>query len=107
MATLGALSVVLGVMQLVGGTELGRVIITRLPPGAKIGVHADEGKYAERFTRHQIALESSPGNVFICGGEQFCPQTGDLYWFNHQLEHEVINNSMSDRYTMIIDCRIE
>ncbi len=107
MATLGARETVLGVMQLVGGWELGRVIVTRLPAGGRILGHADEGQYAERFTRHQLALESLPGNVFICGGEEFCPQTGDLFWFNHQLEHAVINNSVSDRYSMIIDCRIE
>lgn len=107
MAILGALATVLGVMQLVGGSELGRVMITSLPPGARILPHADEGAYAERFTRHQIMLQCEPGNVFKCGGESLAPSSGDLFWFNHHLEHEVINNSAHERLALIIDCRID
>src|SRR5438552_4088155 len=105
MAVLGARETVLGVMQLVGGSELGRVIITRLPPGCKIGAYADEGAYSERFTRHQIMLQCEPGNVFKCGEESLAPTSGDLFWFNHHLEHEVINNSVSSRISLIVDCR--
>lgn len=107
MALLGALGTVLGVMQLVGGSELGRVIITRLPPGAKIHPHADEGGYAKRVTRHQLLLQSLPGNVFRCGEESISPLSAELWWFNTALEHEVINNSQDDRLALIIDCRID
>lgn len=107
MALLGALNTVLGVMQLVGGSELGRVIITRLPPGARILPHADEGKYARRMTRHQIMLQSLPGNVFRCGEESISTLSTELWWFNTELEHEVINNSQDDRLALIIDCRID
>lgn len=107
MAILGALATVLGVMQLVGGSELGRVMVTRLPPGAKIGLHADEGGYARRFTRHQLMLQCAPGVQFICGGETFCASGGDLFWFNSHLEHEVINNGPDDRIALIVDCRID
>ncbi len=107
MAVLNARETVLGVMQLVGGWELGRVIVTRLPPGGRIFPHADEGAYARRFTRHQIMMQSLPGNVFKCGGESISPLTGELWWFDTSLEHEVINNSETDRIAIIIDCRID
>lgn len=107
MAVLEAKATVLGVMQLVGGSELGRVIVTRLPPSARITPHADEGGYAARFTRHQIMLQCEPGNIFKCGGESLAPTSGDLFWFNHRLEHEVINNSSADRIALIVDCRID
>ena len=107
MTLLEAKGTVLGIMQLVGGSELGRVIITRLPPGARILPHADEGIYAQRMTRHQIMIQCLPGNVFRCGEESISPTTGDLFWFNSSLEHEVINNSQDDRIAMIVDCRIE
>jgi hypothetical protein len=107
MAILGAMATVLSVMQLVGGSELGRVMITSLPSGARILPHADEGLYARRMTRHQLMLQCMPGVQFICGGETFCAQTGDLFWFNSILEHEVINNSADDRFAMIIDVRID
>lgn len=107
MALLGALGTALSVMQLVGGSELGRVIVTRLPSGAHILPHADEGEYARRMTRHQIMLQCEPGNVFKCGDESLAPATGDLFWFNTALEHEVINNSAHDRLALIVDCRID
>ncbi len=107
MATLGARETVLGVMQLVGGWELGRVIITRLPAGGRILPHADEGAYARRFTRHQIMLQSLPGNVFKCGGESISPLCGELWWFDSSQEHEVINNSSDDRLVLIVDTRID
>lgn len=107
MALLGALATVLGVMQLVGGSELGRVIVTRLPSGARIHPHADEGAYARRMVRHQIMLQSLPGNVFRCGDEIISPLSAELWWFNTALEHEVINNSQDDRLALIVDCRID
>ena len=107
MTILGAMGTALGVMQMVGGSELGRVIITRLPPGGRITPHADEGSYARRFTRHQLMLHCLPGNIFRCGEEELTPTTGDLFWFNSALEHEVTNNSADDRVAMIIDSRID
>ena len=107
MTILGAMPTVLGIMQLVGGSELGRVLITRLPPGASILPHADEGAYARRMVRHQLILRSMPGNVFRCGGEEIATVSGELFWFNSSLEHEVVNNSTDDRLAMVIDCRIE
>jgi len=48
-----------------------------------------------------------PGNVFRCGGEEIATVSGELFWFNSSLEHEVVNNSTDDRLAMVIDCRIE
>ena len=107
MTILGALATVLGIMQLVGGSELGRVIITRLAPGKQISRHADEGSYARRMVRHQLMLQCPPGVQFICGDETFCATSGDLFWFNSQIEHSVINNGPDDRIALIIDCRID
>jgi hypothetical protein len=107
MTLLGAMSTALGVMQMVGGSELGRVLLTRLPPGGKILPHADEGAYARRMVRHQLMIQCLPGNVFRCAGEELAPVTGDLFWFNNALEHEVTNNSADDRIAMVIDARID
>lgn len=107
MAVLGALPTALSVMQLVGGSELGRVIITRLPPGGRILPHSDDGQYARLMTRHQVMLQSLPGNTFRCGEDSILPISGELWWFNTELEHEVINNSADDRIVLIVDCRID
>jgi len=107
MAVLGAKSMALQVMGLVGGTELGRVLITRLEPGKRILPHADEGEYNRWFDRYHICLQSLPGVTFRCGEEKISPATGDLIWFNNRLEHEIVNNSADSRITMIVDVRID
>jgi len=107
MALLGAKSIALSVMQLAGGSELGRVLVTRLCPGKRILPHADEGAYSERFDRYHVCLQSLPGVTFRCGGEKISPASGELWWFRNGLEHEIVNNSADDRITMIIDVRID
>lgn len=107
MAALGAKQMALQIMGLVGGSELGRVLVTRLEPGKRILPHADEGEYNAYFDRYHVCLQSLPGNVFRCGDEQITPLTGELWWFNNKREHEIINNSSDSRMTLIIDTRID
>lgn len=107
MALLGAKQTALQIMGLVGGSELGRVLVTRLGPGKRILPHADEGEYSKRFDRYHVCLQSLPGNVFRCGDESISPETGDLIWFNNKVEHEITNNSKDDRVTLIVDIRID
>ena len=32
--------------------------------------------------------------------------TGEIWWFNNQAEHEIINNSADDRIHLIVDIRV-
>ena len=96
---------VLDVMRRVEGVQLGRVVVTRLKPGAKISPHADGGKPTEYYTRYQIVLQSQPGCIFRCGDERVEFKTGDVWWFNNRIEHEVLNESQDDRIVCIIDVR--
>ncbi len=99
---------ILNIMRLVGGSRLGRVIITRLEPGKKILPHADtQGDYAKYYTRYHLVLQGMPGSIFICGDETVSMQTGELWWFSAQDEHSVHNNSKDDRIHMLIDVRID
>lgn len=101
----GAKVTSLDVMRLVNGDQLGRVMITRLPPGGRIEPHVDEGEYAEFYSRYHLVLHGSPGSLFRCGGETVNMITGELWWFDSHLEHEVVNNSPEDRIHMIMDIR--
>lgn len=100
-----ARAIALATMRLVDGVRLGRVVITRLKPGAKIFPHADGGSPATYYQRYQVALQSDPGVVFRAGDEHCEMRTGDVWWFNNRLEHEVVNNSGRDRIAMIVDIR--
>lgn len=92
-------------MSAVQGERLGRVIVNKLKPGGRIYPHADTPVHAEYWDRFHIVLQSSPGSNFRCGDEQVHMETGDVWWFNNRLEHEVVNNSADDRIHMVIDVR--
>ena len=97
----------LAIMSMMRAEILGRVMITRLPPGKKILPHSDiRGEYAQFYTRYHVPLMSDPGVQFSCGGETINMLPGTVWWFNGHLEHAVINNSASDRLNLIVDCRI-
>lgn len=108
MAKLPVKTEILNVMRLVGGSRLGRVIITKLDSGKKILPHRDtEGNYAKYYTRYHLVLQGLPGSLFSCGDETVNMQTGELWWFDAAAEHSVQNNSRDDRVHMLIDVRID
>lgn len=96
---------IFALMRQVEGERLGRVLITRLAPGKRIYPHVDGGDHARYYKRYQVALQSLPGVVFRSGGEQVSMRTGDVWWFDNSVEHEVVNNSADDRLALIIDIR--
>lgn len=96
---------VLDLMRRVEGVRLGRVLITRLPPGKRIMPHVDGGAPATYYSRYQVALQSEPGCVFRIGDEGVTFRTGDVWWIDNTVEHSVENNSPDDRIVLIVDVR--
>lgn len=92
-------------MARVEGEQLGRCIITRLVPGARILPHEDQGAPATWYERFHILLQNEPGAIFRAGNEKVQMHTGEVWWFDNTVEHEVINNSADDRITLIVDIR--
>ena len=97
--------IVFGLMRQVEGERLGRVLITRLAPGACIYPHADGGDHAAYYKRYQIALQSLPGVMFRAGEETVNMHTGEVWWFDNSIDHEVVNNSADDRISLIVDIK--
>ena len=96
---------VLGLMSMVGGERLGRVMINKLRPGGRIYPHADTPVHAEYWDRFHMVLKSGPGCNFRCADEVVNMPAGSVWWFQNILEHEVINNSADDRIHMVVDIR--
>lgn len=97
---------IFGLMARVEGERLGRCMITRTPPGKGIAPHVDMGAPAEYYDRFHIVLLAGPGCLFRSGDETVNMQTGDIWWFDNNKEHEVINNSAVDRIHLIVDIRV-
>lgn len=96
---------IFGLMSSVQGERIGRCLITRLPPGGKIDAHVDSGSPADYYDRYHIVLNSSPGCVFRAGEEKVYMRTGEIWWFDNTIEHEVVNNGADDRIHLVIDIR--
>jgi hypothetical protein len=97
--------IVLDLLRLVEGIELGKILLTKLCPGRQIYKHADTGAYAQEFDRYHLSLKALPGFKFCCGDEEVFMKPGDVWWFNNKEEHSVINNSVDDRLSLIVDIR--
>lgn len=98
---------IFALMSQVSGERLGRVMINRIRPGGRIFPHADTPAHAQYWDRFHYVLAAAPGVLFRCGDEQVGMSTGELWWFQNALEHEVVNNSAQDRLHLIIDVRTQ
>jgi len=87
----------------VQGTKLGRAILVKLKPGGVIIPHADEGAYADHYERFHLVLDSEVSTTFYCDGESVEMRPGEVWWFNHKLEHWVINPTTQSRTHLIVD----
>lgn len=97
--------IVMNTFAAAGGERLGRVMINNIKPGGKIFPHEDTPEHVKYYSRFHIVLQSAPGVYFRCGDENVYMATGEVWWFNNALEHEVINNSNTDRIHMVLDAR--
>ena len=96
---------VLGLMAMVGGERLGRVMINKIKPGGRIYPHADTPAHAEYWDRYHMVLKSGPGCNFRAGDETIHMPPCTVWWFQNAIEHEVVNNSADDRIHMVVDIR--
>lgn len=96
---------IFALMAQVQGERLGRVMVNRIRAGGRIFPHADTPEHAAYWDRFHYVIASAPGVTFRCGTEQITPATGELWWFQNALEHEVVNNSAQDRLHLIMDVR--
>lgn len=95
---------VMSVLERVGVIgELGHVMLTRIPPGAEVAAHMDEGIYADLYDRFHLCLKGDGGNTFECGAETYHPEPGEIFWFNHKRPHGVKNAGSVERIHLIVD----
>jgi Aspartyl/Asparaginyl beta-hydroxylase len=98
---------IFSLMSQVEGERLGRVMLNRIVPGGRIYPHADTPVHAEYWDRFHYVVQTAPGVRFRCGDEEVQMSTGECWWFQNALEHEVVNNSASERIHLIIDIRTQ
>lgn len=97
--------IIFDLMRTVEATRLGRVIITKLPPGKTITPHVDQGAPVSYYARYMFALQCLPGALFHIGDETVNFQSGDVWFIRNDVEHSVQNNSADDRVVCIVDLK--
>jgi hypothetical protein len=99
--TLGVKPFLRDLVRMVDGDVLGGVLITRIPPGATCKPHTDEGWHALEYQKYALQVSSAPGQAFCFDGIELETQPGDIFWFNNQQKHWVLNPTPYERITLI------
>jgi quercetin dioxygenase-like cupin family protein len=94
-------------MKAMPASRLGRVVVTRLKPGKQIHMHADDGANAAYYDRFQICVSANNQTRFIVKERSYVFQPGEVWWFDNQVTHGVVNAGDTDRITIILDMRVE
>jgi hypothetical protein len=89
-------------------TQLGGVLVTRIPPGGSVAPHIDRGWHAETYRKLGVQIAGHEQQVFWWDdGErtEHRPLTGDVYEFRNDVLHGVDNDSPVPRITLIVCCK--
>lgn len=92
-------------MRLVGGKELGGVLITKIPAGKQVYPHVDGGWHAEHYEKFAILVQGNPEQEFCFESSALRCREGDSFTFDNHFPHWVTNDSPEDRITLIICIR--
>lgn len=100
--------IALALMAKMGGVHLGGILITKIPPGGMVAPHVDKNWHADFFNcKLYVPLQTNPHCVNRCEDEFVVMNTGDCWYFDNSVEHEVRNGGNDDRITLIICMRVE
>ena len=104
----GLRGLVLDVMRRVDGTQLGGVLITRIPAGQQCKPHVDPGWHARHYQKFGIQIAADPETqAFHFAGHELRTAPGDVFWFDNAYTHWVTNEGPHDRITVIACIRTE
>lgn len=97
----------LEVMRIVGGTHLGGVLLTKIPPGGKILPHDDRGTWHAETMDFKVWLliEANEQCVNTCEDEAVVMRPGEGWTFSNLKTHSVENTGTTDRICLIICMR--
>lgn len=87
--------------------KIGRVLISALDPEGIIYPHIDEGPVPEQYDRYHICVQGGKGNHWLNGQVPYTVWTGEIWQFNVQVTHSVINLMDKQRIHVVFDLKKE
>ena len=94
--------IISNLVTFVNGTQLGGILITRVPAGGKVYPHTDYNWHCKYYNKYAVQVLGNKNQSFCFKDESLSALPGDVYFFNNLNEHWVINDSQEDRITLII-----
>lgn len=94
------------IYTLVDGSELGGVLITKVPAGKQVHPHTDRGWHAEHYEKFAVLIAGNPEQKFCFRDGAMGCSRGDCFWFRNDVPHWVLNPTAEDRITLIVCARI-
>jgi len=87
--------------------ELGGCLITKIPPGNQVYPHSDKGTWHSEYYNKKVLvlLQSAPGQSFNFDRESHEGENGEVFEFDNMPIHGVVNNSTTDRISLILAIR--
>lgn len=80
-----------------------RALLTRLPAGAEIKPHIDDGESLKRCHRIHVPVISNPDSLFMVGRLRFHMPEGEMWEINNRRTHAVRNDGTQARVHLIMD----
>lgn len=80
-----------------------RALLTRLPAGAEIRPHIDDGESLKRCHRIHVPVISNPDSLFTVGRLRFHMPEGEMWEINNRRTHAVRNDGAEARVHLIMD----
>jgi len=100
--------VVWALVAMAKAVQLGNILLTRLPPGARIETHTDRGWSVDWFaSKFYVVLSGNDACTNTCEDETVVMRTGDIWRFENRLPHSVDNRGDTDRISLIVTMRVE
>lgn len=100
--------VVWALMAMTRAVQLGNVLITRIPAGARIHPHVDPGWAVNWFaSKFYVVLRSNPQCVNHCMDESVVMKPGEIWAFENRVTHSVENHGTTERMSLIVTMRVE
>lgn len=101
-------SIIFPLMARFSATQLGGILITRIPPGGSIKPHVDSGWHPAHYPlKLYVVLKGNDKCVNRVGEDRVAMRTGEVWYFDNMVEHAVVNGGDEERITLIICLRTE
>lgn len=92
----------LKMFELIGGQELGGILIIRIPPGKEIYAHVDAGWHAQQYEKFAVQISGHPKQAFAFEDGELAALPGESYWLDNSFPHWVENPTPKDWINMTV-----